>query len=224
MKNLIGMLSRDGAPDTADATDATDANEQRARHVAEQICAGFQYHDRGQRADAIDAFYEVDRSQFAHLTDDDAREAARAYVEALWQKDSVEKQYTGDDGIDAESIAAADWSDVHRSFLERARIVGMDEAYADHTMTAWKRHKADEEYWTPLLRAQQIEYRAATGDSTYPEKPNDGQAGFGPAPVRYVLGVELHDLHRTEAWSEAIDVMVPYYRSILRAHRGGSPY
>lgn len=198
--------------------DVPDSTEQRARYMAEQICAGFQYHDRGQRADSVDAFYAVDRNQFAHLEDDAAYEAARAYADALWAKDAVEKPYVTDDGIDSEAVENGDWERVRAPLAERAGIVGMDSAYADETTAAWRRHKTREDYWTPFLRAQLLEYRAALGDPDYPNKPNDGLSGFGPEPFRYALGVELHDMHSTERWEEAIRLMVPYYRRILRTH------
>ena len=223
MNGIIDILtgSDEGATQASESPDPTD---QRARHVAEQVCAGFQYHDRLQRAEAVDAFHEVDRNQFAHLSDEEARSAAEAFVDALWLKDSVERSSSEAGEVDRDAVSDADWSDVYESFHERAEVVGMDEAYADLTVTAWKRHKSAGEYWTPLLKAQLIEYRKATGWTTYPEKPNEGESGFGPAPMRYVLGVELHDLHHTEAWREAINVMTPYYRSILKAHQGTQPY
>lgn len=193
-------------------------NEQQARHMAEQICAGFRFHDRGQRTDSVDAFYAVDRNQFTHIDDDEAYEAARAYADALWAKDSIEKPYVADGQIDPDSVGDAEWEKVREPLVERAEIIGMDTAYADDTTTAWRRHKTQEDYWTPFLRAQLLEYRIALDDPDYPDKPNEGLSGFGPEPVRYALGVELHDMHSTERWEEAIQIMVPYYRRILRAH------
>jgi hypothetical protein len=226
MKSLLSYWSGGGATGSEEPERETQDGtlRQRARHMAEQICAGFQYHDRNQRADAIDAFYEVDRNQFAHLDDDEARRSARLYVSALWKKDEIERSHTSGRTIDTDTIGDADWSEVREPFRQRAAVVGMDEAYADYTLQAWRRHKSNGEYWTPLLRAQQIEYRRAIGEPTYPAKPSQGQSGFGPGPARYLLGVELHDVHRRETWDQAIRVMMPYYRGILRAHQGESPY
>ena len=54
-----------------------------ANHMAEQVCLGFRHHDRRNRNAAADAFFAVDRRQFAHLDDATARAAAEAYVDAL---------------------------------------------------------------------------------------------------------------------------------------------
>lgn len=196
-----------------------DSIERQARYLAEQICSGFQLHDRRQHSDAVEAFHAVDRDQFAHLSTDEAYDAAEAYVDALWAKDEIEKRYTGTDGIDAEAIAAADYSSVRESLERRAEVVGMDQTYADRTTQAWWRHKTGDDYWTPFLDAQTIELRVALQDPAYPNKPRGGQSGYGSLATRYLVGVELHDMHETEAWEEAIRVMTPYYRQILQAHR-----
>ena len=191
-----------------------------ARHMARELCAGFRYHDRGEREAAVASFAAVDRRQFADIDGESARRAARAYVDALWAKDELEAEHMdmGGDRVDPESIGEGDWSAVRDALAERADAVGMDAEYATATTRAWRNHKADGDYWTPTLRAQLIEFRAAAGDEEYPAKPSDGRQGFGAAPVRYLLGVELHDLHGDQHWEEAVRVMEPYYRRILRAH------
>jgi len=192
-----------------------------ARHMARELCAGFRYHDRGDRAAAVESFAEVDRRQFARVDGEAARRAAAAYVRALWAKDDLEEEHMEDGRIDPDSIRDGDWGAVHAALIDRADAVGMDRAYATATTHAWRSHKANGDYWTPTLRAQLIEFRAATGDDDYPRKPSDGRQGFGAAPVRYLLGVELHDLHGDEHWAEAVRVMEPYYARILRAHGDG---
>ena len=192
--------------------------ERQARYLAEQYCSGFQLHDRRQHADAVEAFHEVDRHQFTHLSDDQALEAATAYVDALWAKDEIEKRHSVDGTIDQEAIADADYTPVREPLSRRAEVVGMDQQYAELTTTAWHNHKTGDDYWSPFLQAQTIELRQALGDERYPDKPRGGQAGFGTLASRYLVGVELHDMHTTEAWEEAIRVMTPYYLSILQAH------
>ena len=206
-----------GGEATGDET-AGDAVTRAARHMARELCAGFRYHDRGEREDAVASFAAVDSRQFADIDDDDAVRAARAYVDALWAKDDLEAGHMAGDRIDPDSIGDGDWSVVHDALLERTEVVDMDPEYATATTAAWRAHKANGDYWTPMLRAQLVEFRAATGDDAYPNKPSDGREGFGSAPVRYLLGVELHDLHEDARWEEAVRVMEPYYRRILRAH------
>ncbi|WP_435065467.1 hypothetical protein [Halobaculum sp. EA56] len=192
-----------------------------ARYMARELCAGFRYHDRGERSAAVESFAEVDRRQFSHVGDDRAERAARAYVDALWAKDDIENAHAVDGDPDRDALAAADWAPVRQPLAERADLLGMDREYATATTRAWREHKAGGDYWTPMLRAQAIEFRTAVGDDAYPGKPSDGQSGFGPAPVRYLVGVELHDLHERRRWAEAERVMQPYYRRILAAHRDG---
>ncbi|MFC7137342.1 hypothetical protein ACFQRB_14560 [Halobaculum litoreum] len=172
----------------------------------------------GDRSAAVASFAAVDARQFGDVDEAAARRAARGYVDALWAKDDIETEHMRDGRIHAESIRDADWSAVREPLRDRAAAVGMDPEYAAATTRAWRNHKADGDYWTPMLRAQRIEFRTAIGDETYPEKPSDGRQGFGTAPVRYLLGVELHDLHEDVHWREAVTVMEPYYRRILRAH------
>lgn len=194
--------------------------DRQARYLAEQIASGFQLHDRRQRGEALEAFYAVDRGQFDHLTDEDARRTAEAFVDALWTKDDIEKTYHDDGEIDPGAIESADYDPVIECLERRARIAGMDQRYADRTAEAWKRHKTGGEYWTSFLKAQTYEVRAAMQDPDYPDKPKEGLSGYGPLPARYILSVELHDQHRKDTWEEAIRVMTPYYREILEAHRG----
>ena len=192
-----------------------------ARYLAEQYCSGFQLHDRRQQQDAVEAFYAVDKGQFAHLTEDEAYDAAMAYVDALWAKDEIEKRHMQNGQIDSTSISKADYTSVWEPLARRADIVGMSTEYADETTTAWHRHKMGEEYdyWTPFLRAQTIELRVALQNPAYPEKPRGGRSGAGPLAMRYAVGVELHDMHASSAWEEAIRVMTPYYQQILEAHQ-----
>ncbi len=198
---------------------STDEVKHRARYMAEQICSGFQLHDRRQRREALEVFHAVDRNQFAHLDADEALNASRAYVDALWAKDSLEKSYVVDGEVDPTTIGDADWDRVREELERRAELVGMDRRYADCTTEAWRNHKTMDDYWTPFLRAQTYELRAAMGDPEYPRKPKEGLSGFGPVATRYVLAVELHDRHTKESWKEAIRVMVPYYRAVLEAHK-----
>lgn len=190
-----------------------------AAYMAEQLCIGFQAHDDRDRKRANVAFFEVDRLQFVHLDVAAAERAAHAYVDALWAKDTLEEACLVDGRIDAEKIGRADWSAVERCFSERARAVGMDGSYARDSTQAWRRHKTGENYWDDFLRAQTTELRAAIQDPAYPRKPKEGLSGYGPEPVRYVLGVELHDMHTEAHWRQAVDALTPYYAFILDAHR-----
>ncbi|WP_299266516.1 hypothetical protein [Halorientalis sp.] len=189
-----------------------------AQHMAEQICLGFQAHDRKQRDEAIEAFGTVDSLQFSHIDIETATHAATAYVEALWAKDDTEVNQMADGEIDPDKLADADWESVREKFRERASIVGMNPRYAELSTTAWRNHKTGRDYWTPIQRAQAIELRAAMSDGEYPRKPRYGQSGFGPEAARYALAVELHDMHTDRHWQQATDVMVPYFKSILEAH------
>lgn len=190
-----------------------------AAYMAEQLCAGFQAHDDGERELANAAFFEVDRRQFIHLDDSAVERAANAYVDALWAKDTLEKDCLIDGRIDPDSIGRADWSQVEHCFSDRARAIGMDLSYARDSTLAWRRHKTGENYWDDFLRAQTTELRAAIQDPAYPRKPKEGLSGYGPEPVRYVLGVELHDMHTEAHWRQAVDALTPYYGFILEAHR-----
>ena len=191
-----------------------------AREMAEQVCLGFRWHDRRERTRAVEAFAAVDRRQFAHLDATTARAAAAAYVDALWAKDEVEASCTVDGELDYDALAEADWGAVRSAFAKRAALVGMDPAYAEASTLAWKRHKVGGDYARPMQRAQVCELRAAIGDPEYPHKPHQGQSGYGPEAARYLLAVELHDMHTEGHWEQAQEVMVPYYERILRAHEG----
>lgn len=186
------------------------------QQIAMQLGMGFVYHDERQREHAIDAFGTVDAFQFQHVTEKIAREASVAYVDALWAKDALEAAHTEDDTLDRDALDAADWSAVRQAFKRRASLVGINPEYADLSTVAWRRHKTGGDYWTPLQKAQMYELRAALQDPEYPHKPREGQSGFGPEPMRYVLGVELHDTRRFE---EGLDVMTPYFERIARDRR-----
>jgi hypothetical protein len=208
-----------------------------ARETARSLCEGFRAHDERDRERAIAAFRRVDDAQFDHLTTGQARDAAEAYVAALWAKDALEAAHTyagdpgpvdetysdrerrpGDATLDRDSLADSDWAPVREALARRADVVGMDAAYADHSTTFWRRHKCGGDYWTPAMRAQTIEIRAAMQDPGYPHKTGDGASGVGALPLRYSLGNELHDAHSRDAWERAVDVMTPYYARIFHAH------
>ncbi|MFB6109220.1 MAG: hypothetical protein ABEJ82_10370 [Haloplanus sp.] len=186
-----------------------------ARYMADQLCRGFVEHDRRNREEAVEAFAAVDSLQFRHLDPADARRAAVGYVDALWEKDAVEETAMVDGELDPVQLADADWSPVEAAFERRARAAGIDLRYADRTTAAWRAHKVGGDYWTPMMRAQTYELRAALQDPDYPNKPRHGQSGFGPEPARYALGNELHD---TRQWDQAREVMRPYFECVLRAH------
>lgn len=225
MRSLKRYLSpRNGESQTDQQRSSHPTNgwlDRQARHLAEQYCSGFQLHDRRQHQDAVEAFYAVDRKQFVHISDDEAFEAATAYVDALWAKDEIEKRHHQSGQIDPVSIRDADYTSVRTPLARRAEILGMSQEYADETTRAWHRHKTGDDYWTPFLRAQTLELRVALQNPDYPGKPRGGQSGAGPLATRYAVGVELHDMHSNSAWEEAIRVMTPYYKQILRAHKNG---
>jgi len=189
--------------------------EHNASYMADKLCKGFIYHDRRERQKAVEAFAAVDRLQFAHLDDADARAAAVGYVDALWIKDEIEERCRVDGKLDPDKLAAADWSEMEAAFERRAEAAGIDPRYAELTTNAWIEHKVGGDYWTPMMHAQMLELRAALQDPSYPDKPRHGQGGFGPEPARYALGNELHD---TRQWEQAREVMKPYFRRILDEH------
>ena len=189
-----------------------------AAHMAIEICRGFKHHDDGDRRAAVESFAAVDELQFAHLDGDDAREAAEAYVDALWAKDAVEEPFTTDGEIDQAGLAGADWGEVEAAFMRRADVVNMNPRYAEKSTVAWRNHKVGGDYWTPIEEAQMYEIRAAIDDPAYPHKPRYGRSGFGAEPVRYALAVELHDMHTDDHWQQAAEVMQPYFEFILRQH------
>lgn len=198
-----------------------DGESETAGQLAVAACEGFKAHDEGDRRAALDAFTTVDRRQFAHLSEQEAADAARAYVDALFRKDDVELAALRDGRMEQSTVADADWSPVAAKFRERAAIVGMDPAYATASTEAWRRHKAGGDYWTPIQRAQMHELRAAMDDPAYPHKDRGGQSGFGPEPARYALAVELHDMHTPEHHSQTVTVMRPYFERVLTAHDDG---
>ncbi|WP_157525914.1 hypothetical protein [Halorientalis sp. IM1011] len=199
-------------------TGSRESVTERAEFLAERVWDGFVAHDERDRMAAVKAFAAVDSAQFQHVDDATARRAAVAFVNALWKKDEVEAAHETDGEFDREALDAADWSPVRENFAERARLLGIDEDYADLSTTAWRRHKTGGDYWTPIMRAQLLELRVAMGDAAYPAKPRYGQSGFGPEPTRYALAVELHDYRSEERIEQGKSVMVPYYEAILRAH------
>lgn len=205
------------------STSATSGESTRTvgRHLAYHLCQGFKYHDAGDRAKAEDAFFAVDRGQFLHLNDQEARRSAEAFVDALWTKDEVEDPYTNDGEIvDREGVGAADWSAVRFPLVERAAVVGLPEEYATLTTAAWKAHKTGGDYWTPTLRAQKLEVRVATGTRDRPRKSSDGLGGPGPLAARYLVAVELHDMHSKRHWDRAVDVLTGYFAEILQCQEG----
>lgn len=189
-----------------------------AARMAAALCRGFRAHDAGDREGAVEAFATVDSLQFAHLSETEAEDAARAYVDALFRKNDVELDALRGGEMDRSAVAEADWSPVAAKFRERAAVAGIDPQYAEDSTLGWKRHKAGGDYWTPLQRAQMYEIRAAADEPAYPGKDRWGDSGFGPEPARYVLGVELHDMHTEEHWQQAAEAMTPYFRYILEAH------
>lgn len=187
------------------------------RDAAAAIAQGFAAHDAREYDEAVAQFARTDRFQFRHLSDETARKAATAYVDALWAKDAVEDEYRTDDGFATEQLRHADWSLVWDALAERADLVGMDTAYATETTQSWVEHKCGGDYWTPMMNGQRIEFRAATQRDDYPrnEKRGDADHGFGTNPVRYLLGVELHDARR---YDDAVEMMTSYYEAISEAH------
>lgn len=191
-----------------------------ASYMAEQTCLGFIAHDDGRHGAAVDAFFQVDRRQFPHVDDETARRGATALADALWAKDAVEAECRDDAGsLATADLRAADWSGVERRFRERADALDIDPAYAQTSTDFWRNHKVGGDYWSPALEAQTYEIRAAIRDDNYPQKPSDGRSGYGAEATRYLLGVELHDMHTDFHWRQATAVMTPYYEFLLREHR-----
>ncbi len=199
-----------------DAFDESDEPEL-ARFMAEQTCLGFIYHDRREYEAAVSAFYHVDRHQFAHLTDEEAYEAAKALTDAFWAKDDVEQGHIDGTDVDA-MLEAADWSPVEDALARRAEIVGIDPEYAPKTTEAWRNHKTGGDYWTPTMAAQSHEIAAAIGEPQ--KKPKYGRSGYGHLSARYLVGLELHDMHTERHWKEAAGVMAAYYGEILGTQEG----
>ena len=182
--------------------------------IARQLAHGFEAHDDRDRSAARAHFRAVDRFPFRHDGADPDR-AADAYVAALWRKDRIEDACRRGGEIVPAHVASADWTPVTEALADRCEAVGIDQSYATRTAVAWRCHKAGGDYWTPLMRAQMYELRAALQAPTYPDKPRHGTQGFGALPARYLVGVECHDARQ---WEEAIAVMGPYFERIAAAH------
>ena len=223
MNPLESSQSSSGNPstDTPDSTVDLDADAELSRDssdpsdIAMYLGMGFVYHDKQHREMAVDAFAVVDAFQFQHVSQETAREASIAYVDALWKKDRLEEKHTVNGELDRNALDDADWSPVAEAFGRRASLVGIDPKYAELSTVAWRRHKVGGDYWTPMQRAQMYELKAALQDPNYPHKPRSGQSGSGPESARYALGVELHDMRR---FKEMLETMVPYFERIARAH------
>lgn len=208
------------SPPTEPSVEPTDRSvAERARRAAIQVCKGYRAHDDRARSAAVDAFAFVDDAQFQHLDGGEARAAATALVDALWAKDAVEGSFVSDGVVERPAaLSAAGWDDVESPLRRRARIVGMDEAYGRLTTESWKRHKVGGEYSLPALEAQRIEVAAAVGTESYPTKDRAGRSGFGELPARYLVAIELHDDRDNRSSDRAVDVMTPYFETILAAH------
>ncbi|MEF8825526.1 MAG: hypothetical protein V5A27_04165 [Halapricum sp.] len=201
--------------------ESVSATQADARKMAKQLGLGFKYHDQRKRQKAIEAFAAVDIQQFQHVSEETARKAAIAYVDALWAKDEVEQSCMVDGEMDTDALDDADWSAVRSAFARRADLVDMDPRYGEQSTIGWRRHKTGGDYWTPLKRAQTYEIQAAIQNPDYPSKPRYGQSGFGPEATRYELGVELHD---TRQFKAGVEAMTPYFKFILDDHNGQSDY
>ncbi|MES3517955.1 MAG: hypothetical protein PPP58_09855 [Natronomonas sp.] len=188
-----------------------------ARGMAEMLAKGFKAHDVGDHAEAVEAFTFVDRHQFSELGDENLRLAAEAFVDALEAKDDVELRYLRDGTFDQEGLRTADYSEPRQHLRRRAAIIGAEQAYAITKAEAWRKHKAGGDYWTPFVRSQVYELRAALDDPAYPDKPRAGKSGPGPDPMRYMLAFELHDMKTEEHWEQGIEALVPYFSLILEA-------
>ncbi|WP_101297691.1 hypothetical protein [Halegenticoccus soli] len=193
----------------------TEGLRERARYMARRICRGFVAHDDRDWEGAVEAFYEVDRRQFAHLDDAEAHAAARAYAAALWEKDRVEDPHVRGGELDRRALAAADWSPVEARLARRAEVVGADREYATRTTEAWRKHKVGGDYWTPTMAAQRHEIAAALGGAGHPKKPTFGRSGFGHLASYYLVGTELHDMHTRRHWERAAEIMTHYYEEVL---------
>lgn len=189
-----------------------------AEYLAERFCDGLAAVDDRDRDRATDAFMEVDRGQFRHLDRHEAREAAVAYVDALWEKNHVERAATVGGEVDPARVGSAALDPVRSAFERRQQVVGLDERYATAHTTAWRNHLTGGDYWTPHMRAMCYEVRAATRDPDYPRKPSDGHAGFGPEPARYALAIDLHETGADRHRRENRRNMRRYFEAILAAH------
>lgn len=214
-----GALGGAGPDPSTRSTDVPAGSSFDPEAIATALCVGYERHDSRDRAGAIDAFTTVDRAQFSHLTASEARDAATALVDALWAKDRLEETHVIDGRVhDPDGLAAADWCRVEDPLRRRANIVGMDEEFASLTTEGWRRHKIGGDYETCFLAAQRLKVEAVLGTETYPEKERAGRSGTGELPARYLVAVELHDCRTQQARDRTIEIMTPYFETIL----GGS--
>ncbi len=209
---MVTQSSVEPVPDTSIS------REDAPREMARQICNGFVQHDRRNYDAAVEAFEFVDRLQFRHIDSENLHLAATAFVDALWAKDDVEIDHLRAGTLDRESLREADWSPVRKEFRKRAALLGIDQEYAKLKTEGWRQHKLGGDYWTPFQEAQILELRAALQKAEYPRKPKEGQSGPGPEALRYVLGVELHDMHTPHHWKQAEEAMTPYFEYIVSHH------
>lgn len=189
-----------------------------ARYMARQLGILFKSHDQGHRKKAVKSCKKVDGLQFQHLDQESIEIAATAFVDALWEKNNIELEYLQRDGFDTDGIRNADYSSVKKHLRKRAVTIGADPDYATNKAKAWRLHKAGGDYWTPYLKAQKYEFRAAIQDPNYPRKPRNGLSGPGPAPMRYVLASELHDMRTADHWEQGVKILTPYFMYILEEH------
>lgn len=217
---MSSTLSLEDVRQESNTAVAADSSiDELATHMAINICRGFITHDERDREACIESFYEVDRHQFSHLSDEDARRAAVAYVDALWAKDAVEAPYVREDGTLDAGLDDADWRPVEDALERRTEIIGMPTEYASATTDGWRLHKTGGDYWTPHMVAQRHEVRAALDDPDYPHKRGSSQTGMGVLPARYLVCIELHDMKTARHWKEAAQVMQTYYTDLLREQR-----
>lgn len=208
-------------PDTITMNDstpdyATTPHDETARKLAENLCEGFVAHDERDRDRALAAFIALDRGQFPHLGEIEIRRTAGAFVDALWEKDAIESPHiVGRELKDPDGLADADWDRVYTPLERRAEIVGMHPEYAVRTTESWKQHKLGGDYWTPILIAQNHEIGAAIGDLSS-ETAAFGRSGYSHLAARYLVGVELHDMHSDPHWGQALELMTAYFAEILR--------
>lgn len=182
--------------------------------AAERLCAGFLAHDERNRERALDSFAALDTAQFSHLDASEARAAAAAYVEALWEKDRSEWPYTdGRTIVDPDGLAGANWDRVSHPLERRAGIVGMDVAYATELTDAWRRHATGGDYREAMVRAQRREFDAAMG--TNREHYSFEGPGPGHPLARYILGIELDDEHTERHRTQAVAILGPYFAAIF---------
>lgn len=207
-------------PDTITMSDspldhAATSYDETARKLAENLCGGFVAHDERDRDRALAAFIAVDRGQFPQLGEIEIRRAAGAFVDALWEKDAIESPHiVGRELKDPDGLADADWDRVYTPLKRRAEIIGMSPEYAVRTTEAWRQHKLGGDYWTPTLIAQSHEISAAIGEPQ-PAKSGFGRSEYGHLAARYLVGVELHDMHTDDHWNQAVGIMTAYFAGIL---------